>query len=379
MSLLFELNDTQAMLRESLARWLADHWSDEIRARTLAATAAEPPPWRAFARDLGLLGAGIDEAAGGLGGTLVDQLVIMETLGSSLAAEPYLSSVVIGGGVFRRDPGAMARRMLGRIVEGSAVIAFAGSEPLSRHDPADVRTRLVAGGDGFRLEGRKSVVTNAPWATELLVSARCDGAAGDAQGLSLACIPADAPGLRRHDYRTVDGGVASEIEFDGVPVQAGQLIGPPGEAGPLLSQVMDEATLAVCAEAVGVMRRLLRDTLGYVRERRQFGEPIASFQALQHRLADMQLALQQAASLTAAVADQMDGPAVARAAAVSSAKVMVSRACRIVGQGAVQLHGGMGMTEELALGHYVRRATRIEQMFGSVDWHLRRVERLGPC
>lgn len=381
MSLLFDLNDTQAMLCDSLARYLADHWSDEIRARTLAATSTttptEPPPWRGLARRLGLLGAGFDEASVGLGGGLVDHLVILETLGGSLAAEPYLSTVVIGGGVFRRDTGAMARGMLARILAAEAVVAFAGSEPLSRHDPADVRTRLVADGGGYRLEGRKAVVTNAPWATELLVSARSRGAAGDAQGLSLVCIPADAPGLRRSDYRTVDGCVASEIEFDGVPVQAGQLIGPPGDAGALLAQVMDEATLAVCAEAVGVMRRLLRDTLDHVRERRQFGVPIASFQALQHRLADMHLALEQAAALTAATAEQMNGPAAAmREAAVSSAKVMISRACRVVGQGAVQLHGGMGMTEELALGHYFRRATRIEQMFGSVNWHLRRVEQL---
>lgn len=376
MSRLFDLNDTQAMLRDSLARWLADHWSDEIRARTLAATPAEPPLWRGLARQLGILGAGIGESAGGLGGSLVDQLVILETLGGSLAAEPYLSTVVIGGGVFRRDTGAMARRLLERIVSAEAVVAFAGSEPLSRHDPADVRTRLVADGRGFRLEGRKAVVTNAPWATELLVSARSHGTAGDAQGLSLVCISADAPGLRRSDYRTVDGGVASEITFDGVPVQADQLIGPPGDAGALLAEVLDEATLAVCAEAVGVMRRLLRDTLAHVRERRQFGVPIASFQALQHRLADMHLALEQAAALTAATAEQMDGPAAVREAAVSSAKVMVSRACRIVGQGAVQLHGGMGMTEELALGHYFRRATRIEQMFGAAGWHLRRVEQL---
>ena len=362
-------DDTRTMLRDSLARYLSDNYDFDKRRQLLAG--AEAPLWRGLAQELGILGATLPEAAGGMGGPLEDGLAIMETLGGALAAEPYLSTVVIAGGLLARDGGERALGLLREIVDGSAVIAFAHDEPHSRFDAADLRSTLARRGTDFVLNGRKAVVQCAPWATHLLVSAG-DGVGG----ISLALVDARAPGIVRRDFRTLDGGWASELRFDDVAVPADALIGAPGAALASLERALDDATLAVCAEAVGVMQRLIADTIAYANQRKQFGVAIASFQVLQHRIVDMHIALAQAQALTWACAAEMDAQAAQRAAAVSSAKVMTSRACRIVGQGAVQVHGGMGMTDELAVGHYFKRATQIELSFGTVDQHLRRVDRL---
>ena len=365
-------DDTLAMLRDSLARYLGEQHGFEQRLHALARADDAPPPfWQGLARELGLLAAALPEAQGGLGGGMAAHLAIMETLGGALAAEPYLSTLVIGAGLLQRHPGAQADALLARVVAGQAVLAFAHSEPQSRHDRADVQAQLVRDGEGFRLDGRKAVVQAAPWASHLIVSAR------SASGLSLLVVPKDTPGIRLRAYPTRDGGRAADLVFEGVRLPADALLGAEGSALPQIEQALDEATLAICAEAVGVMRRLMRDTIDYVRQRKQFGVPIASFQVLQHRLADMHMALEQAAALTASVGEAIDTACdTARARAVSSAKVAVAKACKAVGQGAVQLHGGMGMTEELAVGHYVRRATLIEGQFGPPAWHLRRVATL---
>lgn len=380
-TMLAEQDDTLAMLRDSLARYLDDHHSFEQRLHALAHTNdagdAPPPFWQGLSRELDLLGAALPEAQGGLGFGMPAHLALMETLGGALAAEPYLSTMVIGAGLLQRHPGAQADALLARIVAGQAVLAFAHAEPRSRHDRADVQARLVREGDGFRLDGHKAVVQAAPWASHFIVSARGSGGPCDANGLSLLVVPRDTPGLRLRAYPTRDGGRAADIAFDNVRLPADALLGTEGAALPQIEQAHDEATLAICAESIGVMRRLMRDTLDYVRQRKQFGVPISSFQVLQHRLADMHMALEQAAALTASVGETIDAAtAHERARAVSSAKVAVAKACRAVGQGAVQLHGGMGMTEELAVGHYFRRATLIEGQFGPLSWHLRRVARL---
>lgn len=374
---IFDLTDTQAMLRDSLDRFLAAHYAVDQRERLLDDAEREAPLWRAFASQLGLLGAGVPEAFGGLGGHLGDQLVVMETLGAHLAAETYLSSAVLAGQLLQRAGGAPPRALMERMVSGDAIVAVATTEPDSRHDAFHVRTRLERHADGgLRLRGRKAVVHCAPWATDLLVLARSAGADDDRAGLSLVRIAPDSPGLRRRDMRTADSGRASELAFDDVQVPADAFVGAEGQAWALLEPALDAATLAVCAEACGVLGRLLADTTHYVRERRQFGVPISSFQVLQHRLADMLMALEQAGAVTAWAAERFDAAPAERARAVSSAKVTVGRACRTVGQGAVQLHGGMGMTEELAVGHFFRRATQIEQLFGPAAHHLRRVDAL---
>ncbi len=374
MTTLTEQEDTLAMLRDSLARYLDDQHGFEQRLHALAAADDAPPPfWQGLAHDLGLLGAALPESQGGLGLGLAAHLALMPTLGGALAAEPYLSTLVIGAGLLQRHPGTSANALLARVVGGQAVLAFAHDEPHSRHARDDVRTRLVREPDGrLRLDGRKAVVQAAPWASHFIVTARGDN------GLSLLVVPKDAPGVQLRAYPTRDGGRAADIGFEAVRLDASALLGAEGGALPQIEQALDEATLAVCAESIGILRRLMRDTLDYVRQRKQFGVPIASFQVLQHRLADMHMALEQADALTASVGEAMattTSPQ-ARARAVSSAKVAVAKACRAVGQGAVQLHGGMGMTEELAVGHYVRRATLIEGQFGLPAWHLRRVAQL---
>lgn len=366
--------DVLSMLSDSLARYLAQHFDFTQRQRELAAAVATPPAfWSGLSRELDLLGAALPEAQGGLGGGMAAHLVVMQTLGAALAGEPYLSSIVIGAGLLQRHPGAFSDALLADVVAGRAVLAFAHAEPESRSERAQVRTRLVGDAEGYEIDGHKAVVHAAPWATHLIVSARSSGAAGDAQGISLIVVERHAPGVQLRSYALRDGTRAAELRLDHVRVPAAALLGEEGAALAHIERALDEATLAVCAEAIGVLGRLLADTLDYVRQRKQFGVAIASFQAVQHRLADMHMALAQAQALTHAVLDAMGGTAPARARAVSSAQIAVARACKAVGQGAVQLHGGMGMTEELAVGHYFRRATLIETQFGPVSWHLRRV------
>jgi alkylation response protein AidB-like acyl-CoA dehydrogenase len=387
-----DFDDTQRLLRDSLQRWLDERFAFEQRLKLLAQPQGLQALWRGLADDLGLLGSAFAEHVGGAGGGAAGHLLVMRTLGSALAGEPYLGGAVIGGGLLARC-GADAE--LAALIEGRLRPAWAGLEPGARHDSETPRTTLRPAGAGWRLDGRKSLVLGAPGATHFVVSValRSDagsgrddratgtvgGAGGDAD-LGLAWVPADAAGLTRRDYRTVDGSWASELAFDGVELPADSLLGGPGApARAIVQRTLDEATLALCAEAVGVMDRLLDATIDYARQRKQFGQPIGAFQVLQHRIADMHVARLQAEALTWASLAQLDAAPAQRERAVSAAKVIAARACRIVGQGAVQIHGGMGMTEELAVGHYFRRATMIEAQLGSVDWHLRRVERHAPA
>jgi alkylation response protein AidB-like acyl-CoA dehydrogenase len=360
---IFQLDDTQALLQSSLQRWLNDNANFDQRTKLLAAPGAIQPLWAGLAEQLGLLGAALPEAAGGQGGGLAEHLVILQALGQALLPEPYTACVVTGAGLLQRLGGATAQRLLAGVADGTVRPVLAALEPAGRHDIDHVGSRLDAEG---RLTGRKALVRAAPQATHWLVSAR-DGSGT----LRLALVLPDAPGITRRDIRLADGSWAAELAFDRTPAEALQ----DGDALPLLQQVADEALLATGAEAVGVMQRLMHETLDYVRQRKQFGVAIASFQVTQHRLADMHMALLQAKALVGATLAAMDRPAADRARAVASCQVQVARAARIVGQGAVQLHGGMGMTEELAIGHGFKRLTLIEQHQGGLAVHLQRVAR----
>lgn len=362
--------DTLAPLRASLARYLADHYAFDQRRALLDAASSRAPLWDGLAR-LGLTAAPIDEVLGGIGIALADTLPVMETLGEALAAEPWLSTVVIAGGLLSTANSGLARDTLRAIADGSAVVAFAHEEPHRPTDAGDLRTRLVRGQGGLTLSGRKSVVTCAPWATQLLVTAL-----DDAGGVRLVLVDPGASGLLRRDFRTVDGGWASELRFDAVAVSPDAVVDAPGTGRALLDRALDVAAIAISVESVGVMRRMLADTIAYANQRRQFGVPIASFQVLQHRIVDMHIAFEQARALAAAAASQIDAGPAERAHAASSAKVIASKACRTVGQGALQVHGAMGMTDELAVGHFFKRATAIELSFGSAEWHLRRIDAL---
>ena len=363
----FDYSVEQDLLRDTLASYLADHYDFETRRAAVAAPAGwRPKVWADLAQRLNLLGAPFPEEVGGLGGGAVENAIVMEELGKALVVEPYLGTVVIGGGLLRQAGGALAAQWLPRVIAGEAVLAFAAAERQARYDLGKVATTATKRDGGYELNGHKAGVTGGPWASQLLVTA--NGAAG----FNLFLVDADAPGISRSDYPTIDGGRASDIRFDKVFVPAVRLLGLEGAALPLVQRVADEAVCALCAEAVGAMRRMLAETVTYASQRKQFGAPLASFQVLQHRMADMFTALEQSAALTLVATMKLDRPAAERALAASAAKVQVDRAAKFVGESAVQIHGGMGITEELSLGHYFRRCTAIAAQFGNADFHLRR-------
>ena len=371
----FNFTDEQTMLRDSVSRYLGATYGFDQRMSVVHGTAGwNPAVWKAFAEELGILGAPFAEAHGGLGGGAIENMIVMEEIGKALVIEPYLSTVVIAGGALKAAGGAVADAVIPAIIAGEAVIAFAYAEPQGRYNLADLRTTAKADGAGFVLNGHKSVVYGASYATHLLVTARSGGAQRDAGGVSLFLIPANAPGVTRRDYPTVDGSRASEVYFENVAVGADALLGAAGEALPLIEQIADEATVALCAEASGVTRKLHEGTLDYSKQRKQFGKPIGEFQVLQHRMVDMFMEVEQAVSMTLMATLRLNEPD--RAKHVSAAKAKVGKACKFVGQGAVQIHGGIGISNELAIGHYFKRATMIEGQLGSVDYHLQRYESL---
>lgn len=369
----FTLSEEQVMLQDAVARFLLDNYSFEQRREMLAQGAAfSRPIWDALATSLCVMGAALPETCGGMGGGPIETMVIMEAIGRSLVIEPYLETAVIGGGILKRCAGERAAKLLSAIATGEAIIAYAGLEPAARYAHHIVSTTAVRDGGGWVLNGAKSVVAAAPVASHLIVSARTAGTERDRAGLSLFLIDAQAAGITAHDYALIDGRSAADLQLTNVRVPDDALIGSEGDALPLIEQVMDEATAAVCAEAVGAMRKLLEDTIAYTKQRRQFGQPLSSFQVLQHRMVDMYMALEQAVSAVFLATLKLDQGPDERAKAVSAAKVTIGKSARMIGQSAVQLHGGMGMTDELAVGHYFKRVTVIETQFGSVDHHLAR-------
>jgi alkylation response protein AidB-like acyl-CoA dehydrogenase len=370
----FSYTETQDMLRDMLSRFLADTYGFEARKKMIdSAEGRDPAIWQAMAGELGILGAPFAEAHGGLGGGAIENMIIMEELGKVIAVEPYLQTVVIGGGALKAAGGALADAVIPEIMAGNTIIAFAYAEPQGRYDLANLRTTAKADGAGFVLNGQKAVVYAAPWATHLLVTARTGGSQRERDGVELFLIDAKLPGIVRRDYPTVDGFRASEIYFENVAI--------PGDAHiaggiDLVEKLVDEATVAVCGEAIGVGAMLHHGTLDYSKQRKQFGTPIGKFQVLQHRMADMFIEAEQIASMALMATLKLDLPADERKAAVSLAKAKVSRSIKFIGQNAVQTHGGIGITQELAIGHYFKRGTMIENQFGSADFHLDRFEQL---
>ena len=372
----FSFTEEQSMLRDTVASYLADHYDfDKRRAAVSKEPGWRPEVWKAFAEELGILGAPFSEDLGGLGGGPIDNMIVMEEFGKALVVEPYLGTVVIGGGFLKHSGHAGAADLIGGIIEGKNLFAFAQAEPKSRYNLASVATTAKKDGAGWTLNGHKAVVMGAPFATHLIVTARTAGAERDAGGISVFLVDKAAKGVTTRDYPTVDGNRASEVYFENVSVGADALIGTADNGLPLVEKVVDEAIAAICAEACGVLSKLHTGTVEYTKQRKQFGAPISSFQVLQHRMVDMFINVEQAISMTymanIKVSDEAE-----RAKAASAAKVQIGKACRFVGQNAIQLHGGMGMTDEMAIGHYFKRATMIESAFGSVDHHLVRYEGL---
>lgn len=373
----FNLSAEQEMLRDGLTKFLAARYDLE-GSRTAAKTGPgwQPEIWRGFAEELGILGATLPESAGGMGGGPVEAMVIAEELGRALVIEPYIDTVVVAGGILRRAGGDAATAVLERICGGSAIVALAAGEGSEHWE--SLSTSAVRDGDEWVLTGSKAVVISAPIATHLLIAARTAAEHSDQQGISLFLTEFDAAappnGMTVHAYRTTDDRRAADLVFDRVRLPAAAMLDPQG--WPSLARARDEGAAAVCAEAVGAMRKVLADTVDYCKQRQQFGTPIGSFQVLQHRMVDMYTELEQAVSAAYLAVLNLDAEPDVRARAVSAAKVTVGRAARFIGQNAVQLHGGMGMTEELAIGHYFKRLTAVQYEFGSTDHHRARYARL---
>jgi len=301
-------------------------------------------------------------------------MVVMEALGEALVVEPYLATVGLGGRfIARGGTAAQQKQILPSLISGKTKLAFAQTEPGARYELARVSTRATPSGDGWVLEGDKRAVLHGGCADLLVVSARTAGAEGDARGISVFLVERGAPGVTVSDYRGLDNLRLADVRLSGVRVARAGLLGAEGEGGPLIEEVVDYATALVCAEAVGAIKYAHDATLDYLKTRRQFGVPIGSFQALQHRMVDILIAFEQARSIAclACVKVETADPA-ERRRIVSAAKIKIADAARHVSQEAVQLHGGMGMTEELKISHTFRRLTTIAQAFGDADHHLAR-------
>jgi len=370
----FQLTDDQRLLNDSVDKLLADRYGFDRRKRY----AAEPGGWSreiwsAFA-ELGLLGLTFPEEHGGFAASAVETMLVMESFGRHMVLEPYLPSIVLAGGLLNTGGSdAQKRDLLPRLASGLLIGAFAHGEPDSRYDVARVITRARRDGDGWIIDGAKSFVPGGNAADLFVVSARIAGAAADADGIGLFLVQADAAGLSVTGYPTREGLRAADLRLAGVRVADDDCLGRPGKALPLVERAFAWGAVAACADAVGAMQAAFELTANYLKTRKQFGAPLASFQALQHRLVDMMVALEQARSITMFATMKLDEDAGDRDSAVSAAKYVVGTAIRKISQEAVQMHGGIGMTDEYVVSHLFRRLSGMEKYFGDTSFHLGRL------
>ncbi len=375
----FDFSEEQRLLKDSVDGLLASSYDFDQRKKY----GAEKGGWSKSAwsklAEQGLLGLPFSEDDGGFGAGAVETAIVMEALGKALVLEPYLATVVLGGGFLRRGGSAAQKAAhIPSIIDGSKTLAFAQLEKNSRYDLADVTTTARKKGAGWVIDGEKFVVMHGDTADTLIVTARTKGGQRDRAGIGAFLVPANAKGVGIKGYPTQDGLRAADITFSGVEVGADAAIGDPENGLLLIEQVVDEARIALCAEAVGAMDESLKATVDYLKTRTQFGVAIGTFQTLQHRAADMFVALEQARSMSmfATMASDLTD-AKERSNAVAAAKVQIGKSAKFVGQQSIQLHGGVGMTMELKIGHYFKRLTMIDSTFGDTDYHLRRVSEAG--
>jgi len=370
----FSFSDEQTLLQESVSRFITNDYGFESRQKHSRSDAGYSlENWQTFA-ELGWLGVPFSENHGGFGGGAVETMLMMEEFGKGLVVEPYLATVVACGSALNGFGSEDQKSsFIPEIIDGSKLWALAFAEPQGRFNLADLTTTATASNGSYLLSGHKSVVINGPNANFFIVSVRTSGEQRDETGVSLFIIPSDAKGLSRRDYQTVDGQRASELILDNVELDEASRLGEEGQGLNILQQAIDFATLAIGSEAVGCMEVLYKDTVEYCKNREQFGQPIGKFQVLQHRMVDMFMEHEQSKSLMFMAAMRWDeGYGAEAQKAVSAFKVQVGKSGKFVGQSAVQLHGGMGMTDELNIGHYFKRLTIIDTMFGNVDHHLKR-------
>jgi alkylation response protein AidB-like acyl-CoA dehydrogenase len=360
----FELKPEQEQLRDMLQRYVRKDYTFEARRKIVASDEGfSRDAWKTFA-ELGLLGIGIPEEHGGIGGDAVDTLVVMEALGTGLVVEPYLATVVLGAGLVR-DAGSAAQKaeILPAVAGGEMLLALAHYEPGGRYELDRVSATARRTASGFVLNGAKTAVLNGAAADRLIVSA----------GPSLFIVDARAPGLARRRHVNRDGQAAAEVTLTDVAVERRALLGEEGAAAAILERGIDRAIAALCAEAVGCMDALNAQTLEYLKTRKQFGVAIGTFQVLKHRMADMFIAAAEARSMACLAAIRADtADAAVRRRAIAAAKALIGKSARLVGQQAVQLHGGMGVVDELIVSHYFKRLTAINATFGDAAHHLAR-------
>jgi alkylation response protein AidB-like acyl-CoA dehydrogenase len=367
----FVFNEEQQMLADTVTRWLDTDYDLEARRRFAAQRTLCPENWSRLT-DLGLLGLNVPENHGGLGATPVETLIVMQAFGRALLVEPFVSTAVVAARLLAAaDAGAQHGVVLNGIAAGSHRVALAALEPAARFDLADIRTSAVEDGGNYLLNGRKAVVLHGDSAHALIVSARTSGSQREREGITLFLIDASLHGVTVKGFPTIDGQSAAEVELSNVAVSPAAIIGQRGFGYVSLEWAVDAGIAALCAEAVGVMERLMEFTAEHLRTRKQFGQPIGRFQALQHRVADMQTAIEQARSMALLAAARADHPDRSeRRKALSAAKAMIGRTGRFVGEQAIQLHGAMGMTAELAVGWYFKRLTCIDMTWGDAEHHL---------
>jgi alkylation response protein AidB-like acyl-CoA dehydrogenase len=367
----FELSEEQQLLEDSLVRFVQDNYDLESRTKLAASKLGfSEAHWETMA-ELGWLGMPFGETDGGFGGNQIDTMVVMEQFGKGLVLEPYLASVILGGGVVKRVGTDVQRSsILPGVIDGSRQLTLAYAEKQARFDLHDVATSARADGDGFVVNGTKSMVPSAATATQMVVSVRTSGGRIDKDGITLVLVDGEADGVKRDDFPTVDGLRASEVNFENVQISSDAVLGEVGRGFEVLREVANDAILALSAEAVGAMEVLHKDTVAYTQERVQFDHPLSEFQVVQHRMVDMFMEYEQCKSLLyrATLETAQGAPTAQRS--VHALKHMVGKTGIFIGENAVQLHGGMGMTEELRVGHYFKRLLVLDAQFGNADYHL---------
>ena len=369
----FELTEEQTLLEKMVTAFVRDDYNWETREKIVKTEEGwKPENWSKFA-ELGLLSVPFSEDHGGLGGTAVDSMVVMEQFGKGLVVEPFMPSILLSGNLISKLANeSQANEIIPKIIEGESRYVFAYAEPQSRFDLSDVKTSATKDGDEYTLNGFKSVVFGASMATHIIIAARTSGDQRSEDGITLFLVDIKSNGITLQTYPTIDEYRASEVVIENLKISSDMVLGEVDKAYPVVEEVIDLATIAACSEAVGVLQVLKDSTIDYCKQRKQFGQPISKNQAIQHKLVDMMIEYEQAKSILYAAVTADLSNADERKKAVSGAKARIGQSIKFVGESAIQLHGGMGMVDEYMISHYFKRATMLGVLFGNVDFHMKR-------
>tara|TARA_B100001564_G_scaffold358682_1_gene378033 strand:- start:287 stop:1468 length:1182 start_codon:yes stop_codon:yes gene_type:complete len=369
----FELTEEQTLLENMVTAFVRDDYNWETREKIVKTEEGwKPENWSKFA-ELGLLSVPFSEDHGGLGGTAVDSMVVMEQFGKGLVVEPFMPSILLSGNLISKLANeSQANEIIPKIIEGESRYVFAYAEPQSRFDLSDVKTSATKDGDEYTLNGFKSVVFGASMATHIIIAARTSGDQRSEDGITLFLADIKSNGITLQTYPTIDEYRASEVVIENLKISSDMVLGEVDKAYPVVEEVIDLATIAACSEAVGVLQVLKDSTVDYCKQRKQFGQPISKNQAIQHKLVDMMIEYEQAKSILYAAVTADLSNADERKKAVSGAKARIGQSIKFVGESAIQLHGGMGMVDEYMISHYFKRATMLGVLFGNVDFHMKR-------